>query len=204
MLLTFFFFFISDDTIAFMQVALFGGRFDPIHNGHIAIAREVLKAVPSVDEVWLVPANTHPWRPIAASAEDRLAMLKLVEEPKIKVSDIDIKRGGETFTIDTIRDLQKQTANTYIFICGSDQIKSFDKWKGYKELEMRMPFLVFPRPGSEKEELPPNFMWISDNAFEPMEDSSTRIRELIKAGKSISGLVPESVEKYIIEHDLYK
>lgn len=186
-----------------MQVALFGGRFDPVHNGHLAITREVLNSVPSVDEVWLVPANTHPWRPIEASAEDRLAMLRLIEEPKIKVSDIDIKRGTETFTIDTIRELQAKTKNTYIFICGSDQIKSFDKWKDYKELGMRVSFLVFPRPGSEKEALPSNFMWISDNAFEPMDDSSTRIRNLRKEGKSISGLVPGKVEEYIIKHKLY-
>lgn len=194
-----------------MKVALFGGRFDPIHNGHIAIAKEVLKAVPSVDEVWLVPANTHPWRPIEASAEDRLAMLRLVQEPKIKVSDIDIKRGGQTFTIDTIRELQDgfwtsqndKRRNTYLFVCGSDQIKSFQDWKDYKELEMRVPFLVFPRPGSTVEELPQNFMWISDTSFEPLEDSATRIRDLRRAGKSISGLVPKSVENYIISRNLY-
>lgn len=192
-----------------MQIALFGGSFDPVHNGHILIAQEVLKAVKSVDEVWLVPDAQHHWKSAGADIEDRLAMLKLVEEPKIKISEIGIqvaqKRNGMTVTIDVIRELQKKTTNTYIFIAGSDQLPRLHEWHDYKELMMRLPFLIFPRVGYQLEgDLPEGCMWLSDKAFEPLDDSSTKIRENVKMGKSISGLVPKVVEKYIVEHQLYK
>lgn len=191
-----------------MQIALFGGSFDPVHNGHIAIAHEVLNVIPSVDEVWLMPDNQHHWKFAGASIKDRLAMLHLVEEPKIKVSEIGIEvaknRDGMTVTIDVIRELQKQTKDTYIFIAGSDQLPRLHEWHDYDELLMRLPFIIFPRKGyTLSGELPAGCMWLSDVAFEPMEDSATRVRELRKAGKSISGFVPEKVEKYIIEHNLY-
>ena len=186
-----------------MRIALFGGRFDPVHNGHVAIANETLKD-PTIDEVWLIPANTHPWRSIVASARDRLSMLYLVETPQIKASDIDIVRGGETFTIDTIRELHKTTDNQYIFIVGSDQINSFDKWRDSEELERQVPFLVFPRKGTVlTRELPPNFSWLTDKAFEPLDDSATEVRRAVKAGESIAGLVPKVVEEYIKKHHLY-
>ncbi len=191
-----------------MQIALFGGRFDPVHNGHIAIAREVLQAVSSVDEVWLVPDNHHHWNPTVATVDERIAMLKLVEEPKIKVSTIGVEvskgREGMTVTIDVIRELQKQTKNTYIFIAGSDQLPRLHEWHDYDELMMRLPFLIFPRVGYQTTgELPQGCMWLSDTQFEPMDDSATRIRTLRKEGKSISGLVPKAVEEYIIKHNLY-
>ncbi len=192
-----------------MQIALFGGRFDPVHNGHIAIAHEVLRSVPSIDQVWLTPDNQHDWNPIVASVEDRMHMLHQVQTEKIKVSDIGIQvahlRGGKTFTIDVIRELQKQTKNTYVFIAGSDQIKRLHEWTDYNELMMRLPFLIVPRKGYEAaEELPPHCMWLSDASYEPLEDNATRIRERIKKGESISDLVPKKVEEYIREHGLYK
>lgn len=192
-----------------MQIALFGGRFDPVHNGHIAIAEEVLRAVPSVDQVWMVPDYHHHWNPTIASAEDRLNMLKLVESDKIKVSEIGVEvskqREGLTTTIDVIRALQKQTTNTYIFIAGADQLPRLHEWHDYEELLMRLPFLIIPRKGYDEDlELPANCMWLSDKTYEPLEDSATRVRERVKKGESISHLVPKKVEEYIIEHGLYK
>jgi nicotinate-nucleotide adenylyltransferase len=191
-----------------MQIALFGGRFDPVHNGHLAIAREILKVVSSVDEVWFVPDNQHHWNPTVASVEDRFALLHLVEEPNIKVSDIGIQvasfRKGKTFVIDIIRELQKKTKNTYLFIAGSDQITRFHEWIDYDELLMRLPFLIFPRKGYVLNgSLPHNCLWLSDKTFIPLEDSATRIREKLKKGESIAGLVSKKVEKYIKEHRLY-
>lgn len=199
-----------------MQIALFGGRFDPVHNGHLAIAQEVLKAVPSVDEVWFVPDNHHHWNPTVAAVEDRLAMLHLVAndpstnaQGRMKVSDIGIqvskKREGMTVIIDVIRELQKQTKNTYLFVAGSDQLPRLHEWHDYKELLMRMPFLMFPRVGYQLSgDLPEGCMWLSDTRFEPMDDSATRVRKLLQEGKSITHLVPKKVEHYIIEHKLYQ
>src|SRR5579871_3103543 len=188
-----------------MKIALFGGRFDPPHNGHLHIAREVLKHVSDVDEVWFVPANTHPWRPVVASAEDRLAMTKLLEEDFIRVSDVDVKRGGETYTIDTVNELQRSTDNTYIFICGADQLKSFSEWKSYKKLEEKLHFIVFPRIGYDTPAiLPKNVTMMEATDFIATDDSSTEIRERIKKDQPISDLVPKKVEEYIKERGLYK
>ncbi len=199
-----------------MQIALFGGRFDPVHNGHVAIASEVLKAVPSVDEVWMVPDYTHHWNPTVASFADRMQMLKIIEQDpstnaqgRIKSSDIGEKvshlRNGMTVTIDVIRELQKNTTNTYIFIAGSDQLPRLHEWHDYEELLMRLPFLIFPRKGYQTSgELPHGAMWLSDTQFEPMDDSATRVRQYLKEGKDISHLVPEKVAEYIKEHMLYQ
>src|ERR1700687_1548173 len=105
-----------------MQIALFGGKFDPPHLGHIHISKYILQAGLGIDAVWFVPANTHPWRPIVASAQDRLEMAQLLVKGSdsgyrgVTVSDIDIKRGGDTYTIDTVRELFKTTDNTYCWI----------------------------------------------------------------------------------------
>lgn len=207
-----------------MQIALFGGRFDPVHTGHMAIANEVLKAVPSVDEVWMVPDNHHHWNPTVASTTERMEMLKLVQNEKIMPTNIGYlvseKREGMTVTIDVIRALQgdRQFAdilpdlfpkpdpkNTYIFIAGSDQLPRLHEWHEYKELLMRMPFLIFPRKGYQTSgDLPAGCLWLSDTQFEPMDDSATRVRGLLKEGKSISGLVPTVIENYIVEKGLYQ
>ncbi|HSW88570.1 MAG TPA: nicotinate (nicotinamide) nucleotide adenylyltransferase [Candidatus Saccharimonadales bacterium] len=188
-----------------MHIALLGGRFDPPHNGHLHIAREVLKNVAGIDEVWLIPANTHPWRPIVASGEERLEMVKFLEEDGIKASDIDIERDRETFTIDTIRELEKTTSNSYVFICGADQLKSFHLWKEYKELEEKLHFIVFPRIGYDiPQVLPKNFTLMAPNDFIATDDSSTEIREKIRRGESISHLVPKKIAEYILEKGLYK
>lgn len=210
-----------------MQIALFGGRFDPVHNGHLAIAQEVMRAVPSVDELWMMPDYKHHWNPTVASFEDRMAMLTLVAEDsamnaggKIKPSNIGKRvsknRDGMTVTIDVIRALQEDKywpsqsderpkGNTYIFIAGSDQLPRLHEWHDYDELHMRLPFLIFPRKGYQTEgDLPDGCFWLSDVQFEPMDDSATRVRQFLKEGKDISQLVPRKVAEYIREHKLYK
>lgn len=185
-----------------MHIALLGGRFDPPHNGHVQIARYVLQSSLAIDEVWFVPANTHPWRPIIASAKDRLAMTNLLKEKNLKVNDIDIARGGETYTIDTVHELQRDRHNTYEWILGSDQIQSFSQWKEYKQLQKLIHFLVIPREGYEQVQLPENFHLIAKE-YTPTDLSSSEIRDRIRKGLSISGVVSEEVEQYIKRHKLY-
>jgi len=185
-----------------MNIGLFGGRFDPPHNGHVQIAREILKRQ-LADEVWFIPANTHPWRSMVASASDRLAMTKLLEEERIKISDIEIKRGGETYTIDTIKELLMRKTNIkYFWILGSDQLQDFDRWKEYKKLQQLIRFLVFPRKGYMHKELPENFILI--NNYVATDISSSKIRNRIKKGLPISNFAPKEVEAYIREKGLYK
>jgi nicotinate-nucleotide adenylyltransferase len=188
-----------------MNIAVLGGRFDPPHVGHLQVAKSLLIARPDIDEVWLTPANTHPWRPIHASAQDRLAMVKLMETNNIKACDIDVVRGGETYSIDTVRQLlQENRNNRYFWVCGIDQLKDFYRWKEYDELHRLIEFLVFPRKGfDEKTNLPPRFTLIKEN-FISNDISSSSIREKVRKGESISGLVIPAVENYIKEHHLYE
>jgi len=187
-----------------MNIAVFGGRFDPPHVGHLAVAREILKVRTDIDEVLLIPANTHPWRPIKASARDRYTMVRLMEEDRIKASALDIDRGGETYTIDTVHELLKDRANRYYWICGIDQLKDFHRWREYEELKRLIDFLVFPRKGyDERTNLPNKFTLIQGN-FQATDLSSSHIRELIHRGKSIAGLVTPNVEEYIHMKQLYE
>lgn len=191
-----------------MKIALLGGRFDPPHLGHLHIAEYVLCSKLGIQEVWLIPANTHPWRQITGSSNDRLEMTKLLVQSlkknkgKIKVMDTDIKRGGDTYTIETVGDLFLNKKNDYFWIFGSDQIKDFKNWKNYKKLQELIKFVVIPRKGYESVDLPENFILLSDH-YHPTNLSSSEIRYRIKEGLSISKLVPKSIEKYIKDKKLY-
>lgn len=191
-------------TIDTMTIALFGGRFDPVHNGHLAVAREVLK-VNAADKVWFSLENQHQWRPIVASVKDRKKMLSLAieEEKKFKIDDTPIELGGMTETIFVMRELRKKTKDKILFLCGSDQLATFHEWTYWQEVEREVQFLIVARKGSLIQHVPQNATVIDDPTYEPLDDSATRIRELIKNGKSIAGLVPKTVEEYIFKNNLY-
>lgn len=188
-----------------MKIALFGGRFDPPHNGHVAIAKEILK-IKAADEVWMSIENLHQWRPIIASTEDRVVMVKLAinDTPHLKVDTTPLALGGLTETISVVRELRKKIKDEIVFVVGSDNVNVFHKWTHWEELEREVKFLVVMRKGSPIENVPQNAYLIDDPNYIPLEDSATRVREYIKEGKSIAGLVPPLVEKYIIQHGLYK
>src|SRR6266567_4347745 len=164
-----------------MKIALFGGRFDPPHNGHLKIAREVLRSSLGFDEVWLIPDNQHHWSPTVASPQQRLEMLRFLETPRIKVSDIAIRRGGKTFTLDIVTQLQETSSHKYTWICGVDLIKDFHKWGDYQLLQQKIPFLVFPRLGYDTPAvLPYNFSLLNSESYEAVDDSATRIRDRLR------------------------
>lgn len=186
-----------------MKIALFGGQFDPPHNGHLAVARAVMEFDQSIDELWLMPIPHHHWKPSVAATEDRLAMVKLMSEGKIKASDYDI-RHDNTYAIDTVRQLQEETPNTYIWISGANIIAEFSRWKEYEALQKRIQFLVIPRNPYEIADVPKNFIIMKKEGFVPTNYSSTEIRERIKNGLSIDTMVPEKVRDYIAAKKLYK
>lgn len=188
-----------------MTIALYGGKFDPVHRGHSNWARQVLRRMPEVDQVWFVPTRTHPWRKLHASPTDRWNMLKLLETDKIKVSDVDLSRPGPIRTIDTIRKLRRQYP-TYRFywICGSDIIDRFDEWEEHDQLTRLMTFIVFPRPGFDHQKLPPRFHLLPGSDLPRFTFSSSGIRNRVRQGKPISKFVPPAVEEYIHDHQLYQ
>lgn len=185
-------------------IALFGGRFDPIHNGHLAVAKEVLK-VCAADEVWFSLEHKHQWRPIVASIEDRRKMVALAieGEKRFKIDMTPAEIGGLTETISVIRALRKKIHDEIFFVAGSDQLHTLPEWTHWKQLKKEVTFLIVARKNSPIVDVPKNCIIIDDPNYTPLEDSATQIRELRKLGKSITGLVPKGVEEYIISHGLY-
>ncbi len=187
-----------------MNIAVLGGTFDPPHFGHLLVARQVLEHVSGVDEVSLLPANTNPDKTVFASAKDRLAMTNLLKESGISISDMDIARGGETYTIDTIHELLKDTKNTYLWVMGSDLLTQMNHWQKHEEIISSIPFIIFPRPGFSTTDAPKNATILSENKLLTANYSATAIRGRVAKGLSIKGLVPDGVAEYIEKNKLYQ
>lgn len=213
-----------------MHIAVFGGSFNPIHFGHLRIAEEVREGL-GPDKVIFMPAATPPHKPDEkqALAKDRLAMIKLAIEdnPGFEASDMEMMRGGLSFTIDTVRELKKDKQGLKIsLILGDDSFNGISTWCEYETLLEMAHFIVVPRPGygAKKigEALPVELarkFWYDgaagsyQNSFGTsvtyfdttlMAVSSSGIREEIKQGRSARYLLPEKVIRYIVENGLYR
>ncbi len=193
------------------RVVVFGGTFDPIHNGHIAIAK-CLRDELDPDSVVMIPTG-RPWlRPDApiATPEDRLRMVELAveNEKQIEVSDVDIVRDKTTYSIDTIQDLRPRYGLDcdFILAVGADAVPDLHRWHRYEELVEECTFAVVERPGSPLDDttsLPKNSFVIRG----PMISiSASEIRSIIEQGDlaDVANLLPGSVLRFIIEKGLYR
>lgn len=181
------------------KVALLGGSFDPVHEGHMAMARAALEQL-CVDEVWLIPAAQAPLKERHLSdAIHRLNMLRLAcqKDPRLKICDVDLKRSGISYTVDTLEILKDLYDDIdFTWILGADQARQFDRWKNPQRLLELADFAVIDRDGAlEQGELKYPFQIVS---MEPVDVSSTQIRN----GARINYLDP-AVLQYILDHELY-
>jgi len=196
-------------------MAVFGGTFDPIHNGHLAVANEAVLAL-GVDGVSFMPAG-QPWlkgdRDITP-ARHRLRMVRLAvaANPHFMVSTMEIDRPGPTYTVDTVERLRQQVgpAAELYFLVGGDGLRELPEWKEPWRLTGLCRLVAFGRPGAEVpvlDELETSVPGISANVIlidVPQVDvSSTEVRSRLRQGEPISGLVPPAVEQYIRDHRLY-
>lgn len=188
-----------------MKIAVLGGTFDPPHIGHALIAEQVLEKRSDIEEVWLVPAAQHHWKPTEVSARHRMEMLKLIGSSKIVLSDIEILRGGVSYTVDTAREIKEKFGYEVYWLIGSDIIPEFHKWKKADELSRLTKFLVFPRNTYEiPKDLPPGFEAIPAEGLITSNISSALVRARLKKGLPIKHLVPQEIEEYIKKNNLYK
>lgn len=192
-----------------MNIAILGGSFDPPHNGHLAIAKQIKNLLP-IDEVWFVPCFAHAFEKKLSSPHHRFIMTKLLENAGIKVSDIEINRKNISLTIETLDFLQKNYPNhTFSWIIGDDQVKDFHKWDEWERIITDYKLIIVPR-SLKKLELSDyfpnkrNIITISPLHWQISPVSSTLIRQRVKQGVSITNLVPKNVEAYIIVHELYR
>lgn len=188
-----------------MKIGILGGSFDPPHIGQYLVIKQVLEVRKDLDKILIVPAYKHQWKSAGASVKDRLEMAKSLIQEKAEISEIEIKRKGINYTIDTIKEIKKKTKAEILWIIGSDIIYEFNRWKKTDQLTSFATFLVFPRdPYHLPQKMPKGFELITNHSLITTNISSTKIRKRIKEGKSIKHLVPEEVEEYIIQKKLYK
>lgn len=188
-----------------MKIGILGGRFDPPHIGHFWVIKQTLEAFNFLDQTWLMPCNRHVWKETVASPEERLAMSKFFaqKDDRIIVSDLEIRRGGVSYTIETVKKLKEDKDNEYFWIVGSDAISDFSKWHSNARLSRLIKFLVFPRIDYPVKFVPPGFRLINNKDFFVTNLSSTMIRERIKKNLPITGLVLPEIEEYIYKKGLY-
>ncbi|AZK46761.1 nicotinate-nucleotide adenylyltransferase [Paenibacillus lentus] len=191
------------------KVGIMGGAFDPIHLGHL-LAAERAREQFELEEVWFMPSHTPPHKhQSGVSGEQRLAMVTeaIRSNPAFKPLDIELRRGGVSYTVDTIKELRKEYPDLeFYFIIGADMVNYLPKWEGIDALTEMLNFIGLQRPGSflELDTLPPFIQDAVHLAEMPLVDiSSSMIRSRLAAGHSIRYMVPDSVYDYMIRSGLY-
>lgn len=220
------------------RIGILGGSFDPVHNGHLGMARDVLKRF-DLDLILFIPAHISPHKQKAhrySEAVHRLTMLRLAtqSEPRFAVSEIELQRGGISYTIDTVETLRKENpAAEFFLILGRDTFQDFNTWKNHRRLLESCNIIVGARPGhpnefSEKalkrlfadpqikyeaersEDDLSVYLWrekekrLSFFEITPRDISSREIRQRVARKGAIKNMLPANVERYIIDNLIYQ
>ena len=188
------------------RIGLFGGTFDPIHQGHVEVA-DAVRTVLDLDRMLVVVAN-HPWqkqdRPVTP-AEDRFAMVvaALADHPGLEPSRLELDRGGPSYTIDTVRHLLDDEPGAELFVVvGADVVAALDTWHEHEQLRERVTLAVVDRPGVDQVRPPAGWRSVRV-AVSPVDVSSSELRTILESGGSVAGLVPEAVIRCMSERGLY-
>ncbi len=198
------------------RIGILGGTFDPIHNGHVDLAEDAKEQV-GLQRVLLIPARHQPFKldKQVAGAVHRLEMARLAVAgiPGLEVSDHELRQNRISYTYLTLEDMQRQEgANARLFfITGTDAFLKISTWKCAEQMLHNYSFAVGSRPGYREEELTYCIEALRtsyDADIVKIENrrrniSATEIRQRLERGKSLKGLVPETVERYIEQHGLY-
>jgi nicotinate-nucleotide adenylyltransferase len=194
------------------KVGVLGGTFDPLHYGHLRAA-EVARDELGLETVLFVPAANPPHKPgrgvTHASARVSMLQLALAGEVGFELSNIEIERGGASYTIETLDELQRRQPDAeYWFITGSDAFVDIRTWKDWEQLLGRYAFAVHERPGVDLEKASRAVASSFHERIvflkrEMLNVSSTEIRRSVRDGHSIRFLVPEAVDTYIRRNRLY-
>lgn len=198
------------------RIGVFGGSFDPVHMGHLTVAQDAVERL-ELDQLIFVPAAIPPHKrhKTLASGQQRLKMLQLATESNLRfeVSDMELQRGGVSYTIDTIKQIQFEHPGAELFfIVGLDSLTILHSWKNVEELLEICTVVPFARGGEDPakiaEQIQLSNVW-KTRLMERMirihevEISASEIRMRLAEGLSIRYLVPPEVEMYIAEHHLY-
>jgi nicotinate-nucleotide adenylyltransferase len=212
-----------------MRIGILGGTFNPVHNAHLRIAEEVRDHL-DLEQVMFVPAASPPHKLLAGDlsfkARYEMVQLAIADNPHFTVSDLEGKRGGMSYSVDTLTDLtQRFPEDDFFFIVGSDSFLDIGSWREYAAIFSLCNIAVVARPGSNADPLdralPPGIA--GEFSYDPqkkrlshysghyvylvtgilLDISSSEIRQLARQGRSIKYLVPPPVEHYIKEQRIY-
>jgi nicotinate-nucleotide adenylyltransferase len=184
-----------------MRIGIYGGTFNPVHHGHLILARQALEEF-KLDRLVFVPAAESPFKiqNHSAPAGDRLAMLRLAiaGEDRFSVDPLEIERGGISYSIDTVKMFRNRDPGAELFfLVGEDNADRLTEWHRFDELKKLVCFVVLSRSEDFQS---PEYPVVQRR----IEISSTEIRNRVANQESITYLVPESVKHYIEQHQLYQ
>jgi nicotinate-nucleotide adenylyltransferase len=195
-----------------MRLGILGGTFDPIHVGHLAAARAAMDCG-HLDRVLFIPSAQPPHRgPASAPAESRLEMVRLAVqgEPRFEVSDVEVRRGATSYTVDTLDELRRARPDDELFlILGWDAARLFSTWREPERVSALASVVIVARPGLEA---PKSFELVATGlppgrvvkCMVPTPDvSGSEVRRALAASESVAGKLPPAVERYVTEHHLY-
>jgi nicotinate-nucleotide adenylyltransferase len=197
-----------------MRLGIFGGSFDPVHNGHLELARCCQRQA-ALDAVWFMPTAIQPLKHAGPQAtnQQRLEMLRLAveREPAWRVCTLEIDRGGYSYTIDTLRQIHTELPDAKLFfMIGADALRDVPHWKEPAEIFSLATPLVVHRAEQSDADLS-ELAKICPADHQPqlvnmpaMPESSTEIRQRLAMGESIDDIVPVAVAEYIEKHSIYR
>ena len=186
-----------------MRLGIFGGTFNPIHLGHLLLAETAREAL-QLDRVVFIPTQQPPHKPgrglVSGPTRLKLIQLAIREHPTFVASDIELRREGPSFTIETVTILRKQLPDAELFLLmGQDMLAV--PWKAWNDLKRLCTVAAVRRSGSRLARSERGVAWVT---MPQVEISSSDIRARLRAGRSIRYLVPGPVERYIRQHRLYQ
>ena len=199
-----------------IKTGIFGGAFNPIHNGHLNLAKKYLEVL-NLDRIIFIPTALPPHKTdrFLVSKEDRFNMLELAisDCEEFEISDIEFQRQGKSYTYDTLCLLREKYPNDdFYLIIGADQFLTFNLWYRYRDILDIASICTAARENGNQREKIIDFSnkldGLDKNRFhllnsDAVEVSSSQVREKIKKGEDVSSLIPEKVYNYIVEKGLY-
>lgn len=184
------------------KVGIFGGSFNPIHTGHIALAKSLCQQA-GLDEVWLMVSPMNPFKKEATDLLTDKLRLEMAEqavanEPKLKACDYEFHMPKPSYTWHTLQALSQDFPNVdFTLLIGGDNWAFFDKWFHHEDILSHYPIVVYPRKGCDIGKVPSGVTIVETPL---LNISSTKIRQRIKEGKSIHGMVPDSIEPLAMQY----
>jgi len=195
------------------KIGIMGGTFNPIHIGHIQIARSAYDLL-KLNGILFIPSGISYMKENVLDKEKRVAMTRIAIEqiPYFELSTIETEKLGNSYSFETIAELKLQNPDTeYYFLVGADSLFYMEKWYQPEKIFKESMVCVYYRKGFETEDLLKKIEYLKEKyqcdikllSLEPVDVSSSEIREKVKNGESIKNLVPEEVEEYIYNNKLY-